>query len=545
MAEVEGRTDPPGRDDLDAPRLSLDGLLRQLVSRAEDVIAGQGRLRALLAATDSLLSAADFAVVLRRVVEAACSLVSARYCALGVLTPSEDSIDQLITSGTPEPRPLAVPPGPSGGDELNIPVRVRDRLFGYLYLRESEAGAFTTDDEELATALAATAGVVIDNARLFEQARRRQTWLEASALVTRQLLSAGGEDPLALIAREARALGHADVSAVVRPAPDGERLVVEVASGRQEDHLIGLSFDAETSLSGRALAEDHAVLVLDASSTVPMSGAIAAVNPMGPAMAIPLRGTSALLGTLFLARSRGRRPFDDNDLEMASAFANHAAVALELADARADQQRMAVLEDRDRIAQTLHDQVIQRLFAAGLSVQGIAGSTPEYEDVEGHQERLRRVVGDIDDTIRQIRTSVFELGSSSAGSVRSRLLAVAADAGGVLTAPPTVVVDESVELLAGSEDLVSDVVAVLREGLTNVARHASATGVKVETRIVDRSLYVEITDDGVGMGGTDRRSGLANLRSRAEARGGGLMIEPASATRDRPGTRLVWSVRLG
>jgi len=524
----------------------LDGLLRQLVSRAEDVMAAQSRMRALLAATESLLGAADFAVVLRRIVEAACSLVDARYCALGVLTPSGDSIDQLITSGTPEPRPLAVPPGPSGGDELNVPVRVRDRLFGYLYLREGEAGAFTSDDEELVTALAATAGVVLDNARLFEQARRRQTWLEASASVTRELLSAGGEDPLALIAREAGGLGHADISAVVRRAADGEQLVVEVASGAEAHQLVGLSFDAGTSLSGRALAEDHAVLVLDAPSTVPMSGAIAAVNPIGPAMAIPLRGTSGLLGTLFLARHRGRRPFDDNDLEMASAFANHAAVALELADARADQQRMAVLEDRDRIAHSLHDQVIQRLFAAGLSVQGLAGTTPEYEDVEGHQERLRRVVSDIDDTIRQIRTSVFELRSSSAGSVRSRLLAVVADAGRVLSAPPTVMVDESVELVAGSEDLVFDVIAVLREGLANVARHASATTVEVFARIVERSLEVEIADDGVGMGGTDRRSGLANLRRRAEARGGGLVVEPApSATAPgRPGTRLLWSVPL-
>jgi signal transduction histidine kinase len=256
-----------------------------------------------------------------------------------------------------------------------------------------------------------------------------------------------------------------------------------------------------------------------------------------------LTGASAQLGTLVLARSRGRRPFDDSDLEMASAFANQAAVAVELADARADQQRMTLLEDRDRIARTLHDQVIQRLFAAGLSVQGVAGSAADSADVEGHQQRLRRVVSDIDDTIRQIRTSVFELQAGSAGSARSRLLAAVADAEEALPATPSVIVDEGVELLAGSDPLLSDVVAVLREGLSNVARHAGASAVDVQVRIVDRSLVVEITDNGAGIGPSERRSGLENLRRRALARAGSMLVEPApDATPERPGTRLTWTV---
>jgi signal transduction histidine kinase len=206
---------------------------------------------------------------------------------------------------------------------------------------------------------------------------------------------------------------------------------------------------------------------------------------------------------------------------------------------------MAVLEDRDRIARTLHDQVIQRLFAAGLSVQGIAGSEPEAED-DDRQQRLHRVVSDIDDTIRQIRTSVFELQAGAAGSARSRLLSVVADAERVLPAAPSVVVDENVELLAGSEGLLSDAVAVLREGLTNVARHAGAGAVDVQVGIVDRVLRIQITDDGVGIGPTERRSGLANLRRRAEGRGGGMTLDSASgwavSTPERPGTRLVWTV---
>jgi signal transduction histidine kinase len=549
VSEVGRQATSLGTDnDPDAPQLSLDGLLRQLVSQAEDVMAAHERLRALLAATEFLLGTAEIPVALRRITEAARSLVGAGYAGLGILTPSGEALDRIVTADGAEPRPLPLPPRTCRGPELHVPLYVRNRLFGYLHLSDGPAAGFTADDEEVVTALAATGGVVIENAQLFDEAQRRQRWLEASGSVTRQLLAAEGEDPLTLIAREARVLADADVSSVVRPAgADGERLVVAVASGLQERELRGVSFDAATSLSGRALTEGRPVLVTDAAAQLPMDGATVSLSPVGPAMALPLRGTSALLGTLVLARNRGRRPFDAGDLEMATAFASQAAVAVELADARADQHRMAVLEDRDRIARTLHDQVIQRLFATGLSVQGIAGRVPETEDVQGHQNRLHRVVSDIDDTIRQIRTSVFELESGgSPGSARSRLLAVVADAERVLPVSPSVIIDEGVELLAGSEALLSDVVAVLREGLTNVARHARATAVDVQVRMVDRSLQVQLTDDGIGIGASGRRSGLGNLRQRALARRGTLVVGPApesgATSPARPGTRLVWTV---
>jgi signal transduction histidine kinase len=227
---------------------------------------------------------------------------------------------------------------------------------------------------------------------------------------------------------------------------------------------------------------------------------------------------------------------------MASSFANHAAVALELAAARADRHRVAVLEERDRIARDLHDQVIQRLFAAGLSVQGVAVSS----DSDGFGDRLNRVVGDIDDTIRQIRNSVFELrDSSSAATVRERLNEIFADAARILPAPPTVAISDRVDQIP--EDLEADLAAVLREGLTNVARHAAASAVDVHVSIADGRLRAQITDDGLGLSGSARRSGLDNLRDRAIARGGTLHVEAApifGREDDRTGTRLVWTVPL-
>jgi len=534
----------PEPNDRDGPELSFDGLLRQLVSHAEDVMGAHARLRALLGATEYLLGSAELPVALQRIVDTARSIADAGYGGLAILTASGVAVDRVITAGGVEPRPVSVPPGHSDRADLIVPVPVGGRLFGYLHLQDAPAGKFSADDEELVTALAATAGVVIENAELFDEIRRRQRWLESSSSVTRQLLAAEGEDALALIAGEARALADADVTAVVRTAEDQAQLVVAVVSGLVDPKLSGMPLEAAATLSGRALAEGRAVLVADAAAALPADAAPLALFPVGPAMVLPLQGTAALLGTLVVARRRGRSPFERSDLEMATAFANHAAVALELTNARADQHRMTLLEDRDRIARTLHDQVIQRLFAAGLSVQGIAGSETDPED-EGRQERLHRVVSDIDDTIRQIRTSVFELQAGSAGSARSRLLSVVADAERVLPVSPNVVVDESVELLAGSEGLLSDAVAVLREGLSNVARHADAGAVDVHVGIADRMLRIEITDNGVGIAPSGRRSGLDNLRRRAERRGGAVTLENApeatGTTPQRRGTRLMWT----
>ena len=231
---------------------------------------------------------------------------------------------------------------------------------------------------------------------------------------------------------------------------------------------------------------------------------------------------------------------------MATTFANHASIALELADARIDQQRVVLLEDRDRIARDLHDHVIQRLFAIGLTVQSVAGTMA----TDDRAARLERVVSDIDDTIRQTRTSIFELRGPlgpETGTVRNRVLQVVDEVSALLTFEPDVRFAGPVDSVV-PEPVADDLVAVLREALTNVARHASASRVQVDVNADTTKLSIAITDNGVGIGDAQRRSGLANLRQRAEHHGGGLSLEPgvadASTPLDLGGTRLLWTVPL-
>jgi signal transduction histidine kinase len=197
-----------------------------------------------------------------------------------------------------------------------------------------------------------------------------------------------------------------------------------------------------------------------------------------------------------------------------------------------------MLDERERIAADLHDHVIQRLFAAGLSLQSIAMVAEEGPT----RKRLTTTIQDLDDTISQIRTTIFRLQqgpASGPAGVRSRLLHVLADVGPALGFDPGLRLSGVLEDRL-SDDLVDDLMAVLREGLTNVARHAQAGRADVEVTATTTALSVQITDDGVGMGAEVRRSGLANLRRRAEQRGGTLSVTAADPT----GTSLRWSVPL-
>jgi len=347
----------------DGPRLELDQLLKQLVGRAEDVIATQGRLRGLLAANKMIIGDVALPVVLRHIVAAACQLVQARYGALGVLAPG-GGLQEFIHVGVDDETALRIGPLPSGkgllgaliddprpirlrtmSDDvrsvgfpphhppmasfLGVPVRVRDEVFGNLYLTEAESGQFSAEDEELVTALAATAGIAIENARLFEQAERRQGWLQASMQITRQLLSAEGEEPLKLIARQALQIADADVVTVVLPTASGQRLMVEVAAGAKADELTGYTYPVEDTLAGLAFDSGRPVLVGDVTEDDKFHVHLSEVLPVGPVMVLPLVGTQRMRGALVVGRLHGRHRFDEAYLAMATTFANHAAVALE------------------------------------------------------------------------------------------------------------------------------------------------------------------------------------------------------------------------
>ncbi|MBV9822282.1 MAG: GAF domain-containing protein, partial [Actinobacteria bacterium] len=389
-----------------APQLDLDELLDQLISRVQDVRDMQAKLNGLLAANEAILGHLELPVLLRQIVHAACTLVDARYGALGVINPHGDGLEQFVYEGIDEetatligslprgagllgaliedprpirlgriaddPRSVGFPPNhPPMDSFLGVPIKVREAVFGHLYLAGRRSGDFTEADEELMRAVAGTAAIAIENARLYDEARRREQWLHATAEVSQQLLSNTGEDPLHVIARSVRELADADLVTVVLPSAVPGEVMIEVAVGFGGDRLTGLSYSTEHSLAGAVIEAGDPIRIDNVDEQYDYTLRMREVVPVHAVMGLPLAGSTKPRGCLMVARLSGRRAFSDNDLQMATIFANHAAVALELADARSYQQRTLLLEDRDRIARDLHDHVIQRLFAAGLSVQSV------------------------------------------------------------------------------------------------------------------------------------------------------------------------------
>jgi signal transduction histidine kinase len=560
----------------DIPKLELDELIDQLVERAQGVKRAQGRLRGLLRAIQSVTGDLSLERVLRRIVEAACELAGARYAALGVVGP-DDKLEQFIYVGidddtaraichlpegkgllgalisdpqvirlqhmSEDPRSVGFPAQhPPMDSFLGVPVRVRGEIFGNLYLTDSSRGAFSSEDEELVTALALAAGTAVSNARLYQESQRQQRWLEASAEVQAQLLTATGEEPLHTIARRAIDLADADLVTVALIDPADHTVMVEFAAGDNAEELRGRRFPITQTLAGDVVASDEPILLSDVLLDGPQPLAhLATIMEAGPIIVVPLRGTQRSRGVLSLVRRRGREVFTQADLRMAAGFAAHASVALELADAREAERRMIMLEERDRIARDLHDHVIQELFSIGLGLQGVAGQ------LEGSPELARRIVrrvDDIDRAIRRIRTSIFALRGGMADgtsqSLRTQILQIASDVTPMLGFPPAVsfagLIDTAVE-----PALAEDVAACVREALTNIGRHAAASAASVEIDLAKGQLTVRVADDGVGMPERPTRSsGLANLQARAEKHAGSFV----ACRRDGGGTVLEWKASI-
>ena len=528
------------------------------------------RLRALLEANRTIVADLDLAVVLRRIVEAATQLVGADYGALGVVG-DEGALEGFVHVGMsddvvsgiahlPEGRGLlglvlekqqairvhdvaahegavGFPEGhPPMGAFLGVPVRVREEDYGSLYLTRTGADPFTQQDEELVQALAGTAGVAIENARLFGEARLRHQWLAASTEVTRRVL-AGDESALRLIARSVHALAESDITTVVQPV-DAE-LRVAVAEGHDAAGIEDTRYPASGTLSEHVMRTGTPVRVVDAEDTDNIDGRTIYLSGqvrVGPVMVLPLLGREEVRGTLVVMRGPGRRPFTEADAQLATTFANHASVALELAEARHDQQRVLLLEDRARIARDLHDHVIQQVFAAGLVVQATASSVEDAASVTALQE----VVEHLDDAIKQIRVSIFQLQPPVPGGLRAAVMDVVAELQPAIGFAPRIDLDGPLDSVA-TADLVRDVTAVVREGLSNVARHSSATMVQLSVFATTNRLTVTISDDGTGVGEGTRRSGLDNMRGRAEDRNGSMAVAEVP---DLGGTTLVWTVPI-
>jgi signal transduction histidine kinase len=550
----------------------IEDLLGELVARADEVITSQRRLRGLLDAVVAITEDLDLPTVLRRIVEAACDLVGAQYGALGVLAPDRRSLSDFFTVGIDEqtrrkigslpqgrgvlgllidePQPIRLaritdhgrsygfPPNhPPMSTFLGVPVAVRGEVFGNLYLTEKRDGLeFTDDDQAMVVALAAAAGVAIDNARLYEASQRRQRSLELSTdLATAMLRGVDSRAALELIASNALDLTGADLATVtVRgTAVEGEEehAVIAAAVGTGAERLRQQKVPVHSSLTaGRAeVVED---LAADPRAFGPQ-----AEHSYGPAMIVPLVAEDRSLGVLSVVNRSGRPRFDGDDLVTITGFASVAALALEYVRAREDRERMVVLEDRDRIARDLHDLVIQRLFATGL---GLQGASRQIRD-PGLQERLTGYVTNLDETIREIREAIFSLrGADTAESLRRQVHEAVQSARPTLGFAPTVRFAGPVDS-AVPADVVPHLHAALREALSNVARHAGATAVTVDLAVADGQVILTTVDDGRGMPAGARRSGLANLASRAKELGGDLTVGPGESG----GTRLVWTVPLG
>jgi signal transduction histidine kinase len=346
---------------------------------------------------------------------------------------------------------------------------------------------------------------------------------------------------LRLLAERSKDIADADMVALLRPddrGMDPGLLAVDVAVGAHADRLIGRRLPIAGTLAGSVFTTGRAERVAQLQHRAGLAWLLSGEVEVGPMLAVPLHGSGRVHGVLCVVRVLGRAGFTAEDLDMACGFANHAALAIELAEARAEQQRARLLDDRERIAADLHDHVIQRLFAAGLSLQALAGPLGPGPMAD----RLMAVIQSLDDTIRQIRSSIFQLQQEPGGAdtgVRARLLRVLADVTAALGFEPGIRFSGVLEGVL-PDDLVEELLAVLREALTNVARHAGAHTVEVGVAATAGRLTVEVTDDGRGISSPTRSSGLGNLRRRAEERGGAFVVEP----RRPSGTRLRWTVPL-
>lgn len=552
----------------DAPRGDLDRALGTLVELANHVTATQGRLRALLRANQAVVEHLDLSTVLHKIVETAVELVDAKYGALGVLAP-DGSLEQLVQVGmspseveaighlprglglvgalTDEQRPIRLrhladdprsagfPAGhPPMDSFLGIPVRVRGEVYGNLYLTNKSSGEFSAEDEQLLIALAGTAGFAIDNARLFADSQMRQAWAAASAEITAALLSSEQEDFVELLASRTLALADADLVCIVRPTGDAQQLVIESARGRDEDSLEGTLFPAAGSVAASVIEGGQPRLVDEVEA---LEAASTPARKAGPTMAIPLVAAGAVHGALVVSRSLGGGRFTSADLEMAADFAGRISVAMQLASARSTQQMMLVLEDRGRIARDLHDHVIQQLFATGLELQNVAGTLPPGAIAD----RVARSIDTLDATIARIRTVIFALSRTDSDNptVRHRIIDLANELAGVLPREPQIEFTGPVDLVI-TDSIADDIVAVAREALTNVVKHASAEHVSLVIAVTESLVTLEVIDDGVGIPEVKRRSGLANLQQRALRRGGTFTFDSTAGQ-----TRILWSIPVG
>lgn len=560
-------------------------ILTDFVDSAGEPVNANQRMQGLLNAVVALAEDLSLEAVLHRVVSSACQLVQAEYGALGVIGADRD-LSHFITVGIEDELARRIGPLPTGHGVLGllirdpkplrlhdlsqhpdaygfpanhppmksflgVPIRVRDAVFGNLYLTQKMGGGdFTDEDEQLAEALAAAAGVAIENARLFEDARRRAAWLQACMDVTGRMMGSedtpanqnGGLDMIA-----ARALRESNSSLALilvqentvqentgqNHPPGGtpsKHFRVAGAAGKGPSRWLGRLLSLDSGDINSVIATGKATLVPDAASVL---GA-ADVPVPSRLLVIDLSAHGSHHGLLVLLRECPSGTFSITDLEMAPVFGSHVALALELARAHRMREQIAVFSDRDRIARDLHDLVIQRLFAAGLSIQSLR----RYMTDGSGASTIRTVTDELDETIRELRNTIYSLSDSETGKelLSSRILQTVRSSTQSLPFVPLLTLTGAVDAVR-DEETAANVLAVITEGLSNAVRHSGADIIRVTVSVNDGHISVQIQDNGVGFTAPEPGNGLTNMEHRARAMGGAFDLSSAPES----GTALTWT----
>lgn len=508
--------------------------------------------RSLLGAVTAMSSDLDLASVLTRIVEAATALTGARYGALGVLGREGGELVEFVTTGIDEqtrqligdlprgrgilgviiddpsglrladlsahPASVGFPPNhPPMTSFLGMPVRIRGTVFGNLYLTEKAGGGqFTEADERLVEELARTAGYVVGNARSFALSERRRQWLEASAELA-ELLRPPVDLPTALL----------QIVSTARQVSRARGVALWSSLGPERDTV---------SISPDAVDDQVLAVLAEARRTVePASSVTTRVIDGVPLVVVPLRSHLAPVTALVAVAQPDAGLLDVQDRDLFAGFADQVALSLDRTQALADRQELALISDRERIARDLHDIVIQRLFATGLQLQGVAAMTGDGPVAE----RLDRSVADLDDTIKAIRGTIFELQDRRGDSLRAGVRGLVKEYVPVLGFTPAVRTSGPLDTVVPPA-LAAQLLAVLREAVSNIARHALADSAEIDVVVGDDLLELRVVDDGVGLPAEVSESGLRNARRRAADLGGTLEVGPVG---DR-GTLLVWRVPL-
>ncbi|MTE14325.1 sensor histidine kinase [Nocardia aurantiaca] len=552
-------------------QLRLRELLTEVKDRVEQIIDARDRMDGLVEAMLAVTSGLDLDQTLRTIVHTAISLVDARYGALGVR--GHDQLEQFIYEGIDEemrarigdlpeglgvlgllisqPKPIRLDniadhPASVGFPAnhppmrtfLGVPVRIRDEIFGNLYLTEKSGGQpFTEDDEVIVQALAAAAGTAIDNARLYQSTRTRQAWIEATRDVATEFLAGTEPDEvLAHVVAHARTLTESEWTFLAfddEPDSnhrDAEGLRISRCSGPDGKVRSGMVRTSGTAI-GRAFREGHP-LCLDDSVDLGLDIALDA----GPSLILPLKTQDSTFGVLVMVRAAGAPPFAEELQGLAGAFTDQAALAIQLAEAQQRMRELDVLTDRDRIARDLHDHVIQRLFAAGLSLQGTVARARSAEV----RERISDVINELQDVVQEIRTSIFDLHGGAASSTRLRQRIEDVIRKHTVDTGLRTSLRISGPLSVVAAELADHAEAVVREAVSNAVRHAGADTLSVSLDVSD-DLTVLITDDGCGIPENITASGLQNLARRAEELGGNFSFGHGP---EGVGTSLRWAVPL-